>query len=311
MNTRPESDSDSEDLRPSEALIALAKSKKGAESFYDKEKDLYYSIDKSEAEKPSSSNTPIEPSENSSTQPITNDMFDKYRTKRPALEKDEVAPPLLYDAKDDVFYFKNDRKKQNNTSANSNNKQHGFFNKPADQNQGLSEAELEHRINTIGMRGNQPTEKFVYTEELAPSSTKERRTKEHALYKGRGVFGCIHYKRNEKPSDTGCQLYWVKKVFGLDILCHPFDDKAYHFVEHKNQLLYGHNDQFEEVKINDMAEFKKAFKAIMDTAQCRYNHKHITYAEINALITLNGGHVPTKGHADLATSPDSQPKKRN
>lgn len=308
MKSRVELDSDSEDCRPSAALIAAAESKKGAKSFYDKEKDLYYSIDAQEAEKAMGSH-PSNLPDNKLTEPANSDPYAKYRVKRPTLEKGEVAPTMHYDAKDDVFYFKADRKKKTKKPSSPRCHQQGFFDKKTNPTPGMTDEELEHRINTQGIRGNQPTEKFVYSEKLGPSAelvkkAKERREKEWALHKNRGLFGYTHYKRNENPSDTGCQLYWKRKDSAPSD--HPFDDEAYIFDEQKNQLLYGKRGHFAEVKIDDITKFKEAFKAIMDTEQCRYEHKHINYDEVYHLITLNGGHTPVNCQQKIASLVDEK-----
>lgn len=181
---------------------------------------------------------------------------------------------------------------------------HGLFNKSIAINHS-TEKELEHENNHSIIKGNKPMEKIIFPENLAPSpeliaKAQKIRVKENGYYKSRDLYGCVDYQDDEKPTLTGCQLYWI----GDDscIPNHPYDDAAYIFIDQtdKNKiLLYGKNGEFEKVTINDMSKFIELFSTMMDTEECKYYFKHINYDEIHALITLNGGHIPNKAAANL------------
>lgn len=76
----------------------------------------------------------------------------------------------------------------------------------------------------------------------------------------------------------------------------PKYNEAYVFIEESAKLLYLRNGQSEEVNIGDNGKFRDTFKKILGSKSYKYLNK----AEVDTLITLNGGHEPFHSFPDNA-----------
>lgn len=139
----------------------------------------------------------------------------------------------------------------------------------------------------------------AYPPGFTPSPTfiapcKQRQTKEYFYHKGSDLFGFIKYKDKkaaEHSIKTGCGIYLLNEL--PNNLHHINYSNCYIFTGKKPNLFFIRNGQAEEVTINNMNIFMSKLFRMMENKNYKYILKHIDNNQIYALITANGGHIPS------------------
>lgn len=114
--------------------------------------------------------------------------------------------------------------------------------------------------------------------------------KDVALSKDRGLVWSTRYNKNENRFETGmqfCILDYREELANIE----SYNGK-YVYLKEESTLLFICQNQIETVPVFDNDRFNNELEIIMNDVNDEYSIKHLTWQEINQLITENGGHTP-------------------